>query len=670
MSRLIPSISLLLPTLRSPQELRTFTPVQLRQLAQEIRDELCSLSQRRSIHFASNMGVVELAIALHSVFDFRRDRLLWDTGHQVYPHKMLTGRFERIESIRLRGGISGFPNPKESEYDLMLTGHAGTSVGTALGLSCGDTLLRHDENRHSVAVVGDAAFASGLIFEAMGHCGWLRQNLTVILNDNGMAICPRVGGISLYLDRLRMTPTYLGFKNATRSLVRRLPLVHQLTERFLVRLKAALKAGFVGGMLFEELGFRYIGPINGHDIAQLQHFLRLVRSYREPVLLHVLTEKGRGFRPAEEDPTAYHATEPKTDVQKNAYAETSSKEKENTPRNKSKYFHYSSSDEDAVSHTPHSLASTSFTEVARDTIIKLMSTMPHACVITAAMCQGTMLESVRAQFAPRFFDVGICESHAVNFAAGLARSGMYPIVCIYSTFLQRSYDQIFQEVSLANLPMALLLDRAGVVGADGPTHHGVFDICALRPFPNLTMMSPASGEELVEMIRFAAEKLKNPAVIRYPKSAIPIETRPLAPLEHGVSEVVRCGKDGSIAFYGGLFDIPNEAVKELGKNIDGRGRLDIGIINARFVKPLDTQTLLQPLREGKFLITLEEGMRAGGFGSAVLEAANDEGLDTRRLHRLGIPDLYVEHAERGELLRDLGFSVENIRAVCRKASQK
>ncbi|MGL4942860.1 MAG: 1-deoxy-D-xylulose-5-phosphate synthase [Thermoguttaceae bacterium] len=659
MPRLLPSLSLLLPTLKSPQQLHELSLVQLRQLAQEIRDELCHLSERRTLHFASNMGVVELAIALHSVFDFRRDRLLWDTGHQVYPHKMLTGRFDQMETIRTRGGLTGFPNPQESEYDLMMTGHAGTSVGTALGLACGDTLLG-ETDRHSVAVVGDAAFASGLIFEAMGHCGWLRKNMTVVLNDNGMAICPRVGGISIFLDRLRMARTYLGFKNTIRSGVRTLPLVNRFTERFLGSVKSAIKAGFLGGMLFEELGFRYIGPIDGHDIGQLQKFLRLVRSYNEPVLLHVLTEKGRGFRPAEENPTAFHVPEPETISHPPAPAV-----KPVAARGKNRYFVAETASEPAP--PSHAFAAATFTQVAREKLFDVLYHDKKVCVITAAMCQGAMLEPVRARFPDRFFDVGICESHSVNFAAGLARAGMRPVVCLYSTFLQRSYDQVFQEVSLANLPITLLIDRAGIVGADGPTHHGVFDIAALRPFPNLVLMAPSHGEDLEAMIKLATSRdFGRPSVIRYPKAVVPPDVRVWEPLAFGKAETVRKGNDGVVVACGGLLAVPDEAAKELGKNLDGRGRVDLGVINARFVKPLDTETILQPLRDGKFLITIEEGVLAGGFGSAVLEAACDEHLDTRRLYRMGIPDVYVEHGERGELLRDVGLSVENLKIICRK----
>jgi len=596
---------------------------QLDRLAAEIRDELCRLYDHRSVHFASNLGTVELSIALHSVFDFSRDRLIWDTGHQVYPHKLLTGRFGKFSTIRTKGGLMGFPNPAESEYDLLMTGHAGCSVGTILGLSCGDDLLFGKDNRYGVAVIGDGAFASGGVFEAMNHAGGLQKNMTVVLNDNKMSICPRVGGLADHLDNLRLHPRYSRFKQKIHNVADRLPLIGTSLDSFLRRFKETVKAALIGGKLFDALGFRYIGPIDGHNIARLQRFLRIARNLKEPVLLHVITEKGRGFKPAEENPTLYHAPQPRQ--------------------------------KPTGDPTPPPFAEPkSFTEHARNAIDALMQNNSKVCVITAAMCQGNMLEPVREKYPDRFFDVGICESHAVVFAAGLAKSGMIPIVDIYSTFMQRAYDQIFQEVSLQNLPIILALDRAGIVGTDGPTHHGVFDLAYLRPFPNLTVMTPSDAWEIQEMFRFA-EQLNAPAAIRYPRVNVPESTRRHEPIQLGKAEIVRPGKQGMIAACGAFVETALAATDILEKS-----GVDVGVINARFVKPLDTQTLLEPLRQGQFLVTMEEGMLSGGFGSAVLEAANEERLDTRNIHRLGIPDRYVEHGERAELLDDLGLTVENL----------
>ena len=614
----------ILPTLKSPRELERLSLDELNLLATEIREELCRLHDQRSVHFASNLGVVELAIALHSVFDFSKNRLIWDTGHQVYPHKLLTGRCQNFSTIRTKGGLMGFPNPAESEYDLMMTGHAGSSVGAILGLCCGDDLLADKKNQHGIAVIGDGAFANGTIYEAMSHAGGLQKNITVVLNDNKMSICPRVGGIANHLDTLRFHPRYSRFKQKMHGIVDRLPLIGLSIDSFLRRLKDTIKTGLLGGMLFESLGFRYIGPIDGHDIARLQRFLRMARTLEEPVLLHIFTEKGRGFKPAEANPTQYHAPLPST--QPSVF--------------------------DSKTKT--------FTEHARNAIVFLMQNNQKICVITAAMCQGNMLEPVRDKYPNRFFDVGICESHAVVFAAGLAKSGMIPIVDIYSTFLQRAYDQIFQEASLQNLPIIFAIDRGGLVGADGPTHHGVFDLAYLRPFPNLAVMVPADAWELKEMF-LLAEQLNGPVALRYPKANATEPNRMRAPLQLGKAEIVSRGEHGTIAVCGAFVESALKATEILSKE-----GIDVGVLNVRFVKPLDTEALLEPIRRGQFLITMEEGMLSGGFGSAVLEAANEERLDTRKILRLGIPDRYVEHGERSELLDDLGLNTENLVQICRR----
>jgi 1-deoxy-D-xylulose-5-phosphate synthase len=620
----------ILPTLKSPGELKQFSLSELNLLAAEIREELCRLYDQRSVHFASNLGVVELSIALHSVFDFVHDRLIWDTGHQVYPHKLLTGRFDRFSTIRTKGGLMGFPNPAESEYDLMMTGHAGSSVGTILGLRSGDDLISKKNNRHCVAVIGDGAFSSGGVYEAMNHAGGLQKNITVILNDNKMSICPRVGGLANHLDSLRFHPRYSRFKQKIRTIVDQLPLIGGTLDSFLRRFKDTLKTAVIGEKLFDSLGFRYIGPIDGHNIARLQRFLRMARNLDEPVLLHIFTEKGRGFKPAEENPTEYHAPKPRWETE---YP------------------------------TPIPNTQKTFTEHARNAIDALMQNNPKVCVITAAMCQGNMLEPVREKYPDRFFDVGICESHAVVFAAGLAKAGMIPIVDIYSTFLQRAYDQIFQEASLQNLPIIFAIDRGGLAGADGPTHHGVFDLAYLRPFPKLTVMSPSDAWEMKEMFQLA-EQLPGPSAIRYPRTNATEPLRQREPLQLGKAEVVRRGEHGTIAVCGAFVESALKASDILSKE-----QMDVGVINARFVKPLDTETLLEPLRRGQFLATMEEGMLSGGFGSAVLEAANEERLDTRKIYRLGIPDRYIEHGERSELLDDLGLNAENLVRVL-QASQR
>lgn len=640
------STPLLLSTIRSPSDLAKFTLDDLKDLADEIRYVLCRLSENRSVHFASNLGVVELAIALHATFDFTRDRLIWDTGHQCYPHKLLTGRFPLFESMRTLGGLMGYPNPAESPYDLFMTGHAGCSVGSAVGLTTADRLLRPEEDRHTFAVIGDGALASGPVFEAFNHAGGLRQNVTIILNDNKMSICRRVGGLARYLDRIRMAKSYLRFKGYVHRLVDKMPNEGFGTGFQMSRIKSAVKACFLGGMLFEEFGLRYIGPIDGHDIALLQKYLRQVRAYNEPTLLHVLTEKGHGFHPAELDPSQYHSPSPRSVCRQDISGVAPVKIGTVPPKTDIKL--------------PAAKGTESFSYLAREAIFRLMKEDQRCCVITAAMTQGNMLEPIRSAFPTRFFDVGICESHAVIFAAGLARGGMRPIVDIYSTFLQRAYDHLFQEVSLQNLPVIFMIDRAGIVGADGPTHHGVFDLAYLRPFPNIQILTPALADELEPMLRWAVQQ-KGSVALRYPRQTAPVGVVSQTPIVSGSAEVIRPGHDGAIVVAGAFVEEALRAVEILAASST---KIDVGVINARFVKPLDRQTILAPLRRGGFLVTVEDGILTGGFGSAVLEAACEERLDTRRLTRLGIGDQYIAHGPRDELLRQLGLDTEGIVAAC------
>ena len=623
----------LLSAIGSPKDLQGLSLKQLKQLAEEMREVLCRLAGTRTAHFASNLGVIELTLALHTAFDFSRDRLVWDTGHQVYAHKMLTGRYDEFPTIRAKGGLMGYPNPAESDYDLFMTGHAGCSVSTALGLKCGDDLLRPDDRRYVVAVVGDGAFLSGAIFEAMNNAGGLKKNLVVILNDNKMSICPRVGALGKSLDRLRMNPLYTGLKTEVQKVLNRVPVLGDPVERFLSQVKDAVKAGLVGGMFFEDLGFRYIGPIDGHNIGQLRKYLAMVRDFRGPMLLHVVTEKGHGFKPAADDPASFHAPAPFARENGSVVALKAGR-------------------------------SNPYTQVVRDAILRRMRADPRVVVITAAMCQGNMLEPVRDQFPQRFFDVGICESHAVAFAAGLAKAGLRPLVNIYSTFLQRSYDQIFQEVALQNLPVTMLLDRAGIVGQDGPTHHGVFDLTDLRPLPNLVVMAPGDEFDAAAMVEFALDH-DGPVAVRYPKASAERIAREPAPVELARAEVLRSGGDGVLIACGTLVVDCLAAAERLADE-----GLDLGVINARFVKPLDTQTILRAVREHPFVVTVEEGALMGGFGSAVLEAACDAGLPLAKIRRLGIPDQFVEHGSRAELLADLGLDAAGIAESCRQMSRR
>jgi len=477
-----------------------------------------------------------------------------------------------------------------------------------------------------VAVIGDGAFSSGIVFEAMNNAGGLKKNLLVILNDNKMSICPRVGGMAGYLDRLRTNPFYTGLKSEIAKALNCVPLFGDPTERFLAQMKEAVKAGLHGGMLFEDLGFRYLGPIDGHDLNVLRKYLKMVQNLEGPILLHVVTEKGHGYEPAAVDPV---------------------------------YFHTPPALKDLADETePRPSRAPAYTDVARDAIREQMARDPRVTVLTAAMCQGNKLEPIREEFPDRFFDTGICESHAVAFAAGQAKVGIRPIVDIYSTFLQRSFDQIFQEVALQNLPVTFLLDRAGVVGPDGPTHHGAFDLAYQRVFPHLVVMAPGDAHDLRAMLEFALQA-DAPCSIRYPKASAKTVAGERKPIELGRAEVLTWGRDGVILCCGALLDECQQAVRRLQQQ-----GLDVGLVNARFAKPLDADMVQRALRQGGFVVTVEEGCLMGGFGSAVLETAVDAGWDVSRLRRLGLPDRFIEHGERKALLADLGLDAEGITQAC------
>ncbi len=619
----------ILASLQDSRGLAKMSTEQLERTAVEIRDVLCNLLATRTAHFASNLGVVELCLALHAEFDFLKDRLIWDTGHQIYPHKLITGRYHDFETIRTRGGLMGYPNPAESDYDLFMTGHAGSSVSTAVGLRSGD-ILAGQSDRRTVAVIGDGAFPSGIVFEALNNAGASKQDMTIILNDNKMSICHRTGALASYLDRLRNNPFYTGLKHEVIRLLDHVPMFGDPAERLLAQMKEGVKAGLLGGMLFEELDIRYIGPIDGHNIPLMRKYLKLCKETAGPVLLHVVTEKGHGYQPAAADPVFFH-TPPAFE------------------------------DRGGTPVTRGSEGRAPYTTYARDAIGAAMQRDERVTVITAAMCQGNKLEPVRERFPTRFFDVGICESHAVAFAAGQCKTGMRPIVDIYSTFLQRSYDQIFQEVVLQDLPVVFMMDRAGLTGPDGPTHHGVYDIGYMRVFPNLVLMAPGYAAEMSLMLD-ACLAHDHPTGIRYPKaSALDLYHTP-ASIEIGKAEWIREGEDGTIVAYGAMLEQAIAAADSLA------GELSIGVVNARFVKPIDHQMVARSLADHRFVVTLEEGTIVGGFGSAFLESAADQRLDTRAIHRLALPDVFVEHGDRGDLLADASLSAAGIVETCRRAA--
>jgi 1-deoxy-D-xylulose-5-phosphate synthase len=620
----------ILPTIKSPMQLHEMNLKQLNQVAEEIRETLCNLLSLRAAHFASNLGVVELTLALHSTYDFRDDHLIWDTGHQIYPQKLITGRYDEFQTIRTKGGLMGYPNPAESEYDLFMTGHAGCSVSTVVGLRSGADLL--GKNNYSVAVIGDGAFPSGIVMEAINNASWLKSKMLVVLNDNEMSICPRVGGIAQYLDRLRSNRLYSGVKSEVVNMLQKVPVLGDPTEKLLFQIKEGVKAGLHGGMMFEEFGFKYFGPIDGHDIAILKKYLKMVREIEGPVLLHVITKKGQGFKPAAEDPVYFH-TPPAFET-----------------------------DEDGIPVPKSSSESKAYTNHASDAIGYQMRHNPKVTVITAAMCQGNKLEPVRAEFPDRFFDVGICESHAVAFAAGQAKAGLRPIVDIYSTFLQRSFDQIFQEVCLQNLPVAFMLDRGGLTADDGPTHHGTFDLAYMRIFPNMVVMVPADASDVGAMLDFALTHA-GPSSIRYPKAHALDLVRKLQPVELGKCERFREGRDGTLVACGTVLADCLRAAEQLAEE-----GIELSVVSARFVKPMDREMVRSAIEETAFVVTVEEANLMGGFGSAFLETANDMKLSTTRVYRLGLPDLFVEHQSRPEALAELKLDPRGIAETCRLAA--
>jgi 1-deoxy-D-xylulose-5-phosphate synthase len=627
-------MSAILQRIESPLDLRTLSETELGQLAQEIRDELVRVLTQRPAHFASNLGVVELTLALHTIYDFRTDRLIWDTGHQIYPQKMITGRYNAFKDIRTKGGLMGFPNPNESEYDLFMTGHAGCSVSTVAGLKAADDLMGHPE-RKAVAVIGDGALVSGIVFEAFNNIAGLNQDVLVILNDNKMSICPRTGGLAEYLDQCRMTSLYQGSKKSINYLLSKIPVLGDMAHTALEQLRDGMKAVIKDGMLFEEMGFRYFGPVDGHDLPGMMRILKDLKGQKGPILLHVFTEKGHGVPQASADPVTFHTPPVFTKV---GPSRTNIETKKGGAK--------------------------AYTDVASAAIGDLMAADERVTVLTAAMCQGNKLEPVRERFPKRFFDVGICESHAVAFAAGMAKAGMKPIVDIYSTFLQRSFDQIFQEVCLQDLPVVFAMDRAGLTGPDGPTHHGNFDIPYMRLFPNMICMAPGDEADMKPMLEFALAQ-KHPTSLRYPKANLELVKRESQPVELGRAEIIEDGDDGAIVVFGTLLPAALTAAHQL--RDEG---IEIAVVNARFVKPLDRETLLPMVAKLPFVITVEEGTTQGGFGSALLEACNEEGIDTRNVVRLGMPDRFVEHGDRAELLADLGLDVEGFKKSARAAFAK
>jgi len=619
----------------SPQDLKRLSVEELTHVAARMRGELIDSVSRTGGHLGSGLGVVELTIALHYVYDFGVDRLVFDVGHQCYPHKMLTGRAARMGTMRQDGGLVGFPHPDESPYDLFHTGHAGTGISLALGLAVADK--KAGRPGRSVALVGDAGYGAGMSFEAMNAASDADVDLLVVLNDNEMSISPTVGSMSRYLTRLRTGPLYTGAKHELHEFIRHIPFVGDKVDRSLTEAAQMLKNVVLPGHVFEEFGFTYFGPMDGHDLPRLVHTLRDLRERRGPVLLHVLTQKGAGCELADGDPNRLHGMKPKP----KPGAKAVSVPKADPPRKRPPY-----------------------TNVFSEALVELARQDPSVIGVTAAMLDGTGLSALRRELPGQCFDVGICEQHAVGFAGGMAKGGLRPVVAIYSTFLQRAYDQVFQELLIQDADVVLALDRAGLVD-DGATHHGLFDIAYLRTLPGTVLMAPANAEELPAMLSFAIEHPGTIAV-RYPRDAAPAAPGPVEPIRLGRGVLLREGGELALVAYGTMVPLAERVAAILEKE-DG---LEASVVNARFAKPVDVELVERVAEPARLLVTLEEGSLKGGFGAAVLESLTARGAPLPPHLGIGLPDRFIEHGTRARLLERAGLTpgavVERIRQGLRE----
>jgi 1-deoxy-D-xylulose-5-phosphate synthase len=612
---------MLLEAIQNPADLKKLSVEQLPELAEEIRAFLLSTVSETGGHLGSNLGVVELTLALHYCFSTPEDKIVWDVGHQAYTHKILTGRRDRFATQRQYKGISGFPKRCESEHDAFGVGHASTSISAGLGMAVADNL---DQKKNNViAVIGDGSMTGGIAFEGLNQAGHLKKNLIVVLNDNEMSISKNVGAFSAFVSRKMTTHHFRELKREMKDLLTNIPAFGKDILKFARRAENSLKSFLTPGALFEALGFDYIGPIDGHDLPGLIEVFKNAHGFGGPVLIHVMTTKGKGYLPAEKTPDKFHGVA--------AFDLSTGK-------------------------APAKAASQSYTEVFGRTLVNLAQEDPKIVAITAAMPDGTGLNYFAEAHPDRFFDVGIAEQHGVCFAAGLAANGFKPVVAIYSTFMQRAYDQVFHDVCLQNLPVVIAMDRAGLVGDDGPTHHGVFDFSFMRHLPGLTFMAPKDENELRSMLKTALD-LNGPVALRYPRGAgygaALDETIKILPI--GKGELLREGTDLTIIAIGSTVMPALKAAELLAQQ-----GIQTTVVNARFIKPLDADLILGQARATGRIITVEENSLQGGFGSAVLELLQDNNMSQTRVKRLGIPDHYIEQGSQAQLRKDAGIDAEGI----------
>jgi len=605
----------LLDSINSPADLKDFTYAQLKQLADEIRSEMVTTVTANGGHLASNLGVVELTIAIHKAYNSPKDKLIWDVGHQSYVHKILTGRKDSFASLRQYGGLSGYTTRDESEHDPFGAGHASTSISAALGMAVARDLS--GDNYHVVAIIGDGAITGGMAYEAVNQAGHLCSKITVVLNDNGMSISPTVGAVAKLLNKVRFDPRFNRAKERGKRLVTSAPMGDRLWELSKV-VKGRVKGLVMPTMVWEELGFTYIGPVDGHNLADLELALNQAKKQTErPALVHVITKKGKGYKPAESDAVYFHGVS------------ANSSEKKEIP---------------------------TYSEVFAETVLKLSRDNPKLVTITPAMPEGNCLSIVGAEFPQRVFDVGICEQHAVTFAAGLATQGYIPIVAIYSTFLQRAFDQVIHDVCLQNLPVVFAIDRGGIVGDDGKTHQGIFDLSYLSLIPNLIVVAPKDENELQHLL-YTAIRVGKPMAIRYPRSAgigVKLDSE-LQEIPTGKWEVLGYGDDIAILAVGSMVSPALEACQKLASN-----KISATVVNARFVKPLDKDLLIEIASHIKRIVTIEENVLEGGFGSSVSRFLHESGLHDVRVINMGIPDEFVEHGKQAVLRSRYGLDAKGI----------
>jgi 1-deoxy-D-xylulose-5-phosphate synthase len=624
----------LLASIHSPADLKKLPLDQLPTLAQEMREVIMTTVGTNGGHLAPNLGTVEICLALHRVFNFSTDRLLWDVGHQCYPHKLITGRYQRFETLRKKGGVCGFPDPSESPFDLFAVGHAGTGISTAVGMARADELLKRDTK--VVALIGDASIVNGLAFEGLNNAGTLKRQMLIILNDNSMSISEPQGAFANYLEHLRVTTTYEEVKKKVQHLLEQIPYGQQISD-VAYHVKQGIKNTIAPGHIFEDLGLKYFGPVDGHDLPSLIEKLNELKDLNAPAVLHIKTVKGKGYEWACEDPTTFHSPKPFRVEGCRVVLEKGS--------------------------------GRSWTAAFADALVNAAKKNDKICGITAAMPDGTGMIKLKPVFPDRYFDTGICESHATAMAAGMTKAGLRPVVAIYSTFLQRAFDQIFQEVCLQGLPVTFCVDRAGLVGDDGAVHHGFCDLAFLRSQPGIVLMAPSDEKELIRALDMATT-LDTAAEIRYPRDNCPPEplgedTAWTIGRNGGKSRTLREGTDATLIAYGSVAWQSLEAARLL----ENEG-LSVGVVDARFCKPLDGDMLEQVFARGTPILTVEDHSVVNGFGTAVVEHAQEKRYDARLVTRLGLPDRFIKHASRPEQFREVGLDAAGIARSVRSAIEE